>query len=223
MVAVVTRNLKRTTNLEKQLSDVLLRQEICQCIQEQSKVTTKSITDITKGSGYQALKENGQFLKETSNITLSLFTDGVSLFKSSGVSLWPLYLLMNEIPRKQRFLRKNMILWGVWQGAGKPNMTVFLTPLVQDLNRLYTDGIKLTIGEKEFTCKAKLIVITMDLQARASVLYMTQHNGEFPCNFCMVLGEVVKSGKGHTRAFAYEENGHHARIVENIRNDAKLA
>ena len=116
-----------------------------------------------------------------------------------------------------------MILWGVWQGAGKPNMTMFLTPLVQDLNRLYIDGIKLTIGGKQLTCKAKLVLITMDLQARSSVLHMTQHNGEFPCNFCMAQGKVVPSGKGHTRAFAYKENGYESRTLENVRSDAKVA
>ena len=219
----LTKNYFVTGNLEKQLLDVLLRQGIWQCIQEQSKVMTKSITDITNGSGYQMLKEDGCFLEDSNNITLSFFTDGVPLFKSSGVSLWPVYLIINEIPRKQRFLRRNMILWGVWQGTGKPNMTMFLSPLVQDLNKLYTDGVKLTFGDNEITCKAKLVLLTMDLQARASVLHMTQHNGEYPCNFCMVPGEVVKSGKGHARAFAFKENGHQERTEENIRNDAKLA
>lgn len=130
-----------------------------------------------------------------------MFTDGIPLFKSSGVSLWPVYLLINEIPRKQRFLRKNMILWGVWQGAGKPNMTMFLTPLVQDLNSLYSNGMKLNISGHKLLIKAKLVLVTMDLQARAWVLHMTQHNGRSPCNFCVRPGEVVASGKGHTRAF----------------------
>lgn len=146
-----------------------------------------------------------------------MFTDGIPLFKSSGVSLWPVYLLINEIPRKQRFLRKNMILWGVWQGAGKPNMTMFLTPLVQDLNSLYSNGMKLNISGHKLLIKAKLVLVTMDLQARASVLHMTQHNGRSPCNFCVRPGEVVASVP------FYEKNGSQERTAESIRQDTKLA
>lgn len=100
---------------------------------------------------------------------------------------------------------------------------MFLSPLVQDLNSLYSEGLKLIVSGHEMLIKAKLILVTMDLQARASVLHMTQHNGKFPCNFCMIPGEVVASGKGHTRAFIYEENGRQERLNESIRQDAKLA
>ena len=37
---------------------------------------TKSIMDITIGSGYEVLKEDGHFLEDSSNITLSFFTMG---------------------------------------------------------------------------------------------------------------------------------------------------
>ncbi|KAH3879830.1 hypothetical protein DPMN_003737 [Dreissena polymorpha] len=36
----------------------------------------------------------------------------------------------------------NMILWGIWQGSGKPNMVSFLKPLVQNLNCLYHEGFE---------------------------------------------------------------------------------
>ena len=212
-----------TGNLDTQLSDVLTRKGIWQSVQDYTSVSSKSVTDIISGTEYHALKEVGKFLNEKNRITLSLFTDGIPLFKSSGVSLWPVYLLINELPRTQRFLRKNMILWGVWQGIGKPNMTMFLTPLVKDLNRLYTEGTKLKLNGREVVCKAKLVLVTMDLQARASVLHMTQHNGEFPCCFCMEQGQVVKSGKGHTRMFKYRENGSVVRTDLSVRNDSKMA
>lgn len=221
----LNKNYFITGNLDRQLSDVLARPGAWQSIVDQFDVSSNSVTDITSGTEYYALKERGKFLNQKNHITLSLFTDGIPLFKSSGTSLWPVYLLINELPRKKRFLRKNMILWGVWQGAGKPNMTMFLTPLVQDLNKLYSQGMKLIIDNQEILCKAKLVVVTMDLQARASVLHMTQHNGEFPCNFCMESGEVVTSlsGKGHNRAFGYKEIGSQTRTDENIRQDSKQA
>ena len=36
-------------------------------------------------------------------------TDGIPVFKSSGFALWPLYLVINEIPYKERISRDNMI------------------------------------------------------------------------------------------------------------------
>ena len=66
---------------------------------------TKSIMAITIGSGYEVLKEDDHFLEDSSNITLSFFTMG-PLFKNSDVSLCYVYLIINEIPRKQHFLEE---------------------------------------------------------------------------------------------------------------------
>lgn len=51
-----------------------------------------------------------------------------------------MYLAVNELPPNHRFLRKNMLLWGVWFGAEKPDMNTFLTPFVQDMKSLKQDG-----------------------------------------------------------------------------------
>ena len=56
-----------------------------------------------------------------------------------------------------------------------------------------------------------------------SVLHITWHNFEIPCNFCMIPGEVLTSGKGHSWAFAYKGNGYQTGILQNIRNYAKMA
>ncbi|XP_062583950.1 uncharacterized protein LOC134245701 [Saccostrea cucullata] len=47
--------------------------------------------------------------------------------------------------------------------------------------------------------------MTMDLQARACVFNMMQHNGLCACLYCEEPGVVVKSGKGHTRSFPFRE------------------
>ena len=44
----------------------------------------------------------GEFLSSCSNISFCLKTDGVSLFKSSKVELWPIWLEINELPPKIR-------------------------------------------------------------------------------------------------------------------------
>ena len=214
-----------TGNLEVQLKSVLTKKGIWNAIQQTCTKTSKSstLTDIVDGTEYKKLKEEGMFLSNSNNITLTMFTDGIPLFKSSGTSLWPVYLIINDLPRQKRFQRKNMVLWGVWQGSGKPHMTTFLKPLIEDLQKLYSTGIEIEIDCNTFTCKAMLVVATMDLQARSAVLNMTQHNGEYSCVYCMDQGQVVKSGKGHCRVFPYKDNHSTLRTSDEIKRDGKQA
>lgn len=67
-------------------------------------------------------------------------SDGVPVFKSTKFGIWPVYLVVNELPPHLRFLRKNILLWGVWFGPEKPKMNTFLSPFVQDMKALREEG-----------------------------------------------------------------------------------
>lgn len=43
------------------------------------------------------------------NISFTLNTDGVLIFKSSKFSIWPVYLMINELPFKTRTQSENML------------------------------------------------------------------------------------------------------------------
>lgn len=58
-------------------------------------------TDICDGELYQNLVRSG-FLADNQNVSFIFNTDGIPIFKSSGFSFWPLYLLINELPYKMR-------------------------------------------------------------------------------------------------------------------------
>ena len=53
------------------------------------------IRDVLDGDEY---RKHSSFLSEPGNVTLLLNTDGVSMFKSSTISLWPIWLAINELP-----------------------------------------------------------------------------------------------------------------------------
>ena len=57
-------------------------------------------SDIYHGEEYKKFSRRGGFLcKETNPYNFSFInTDGVSLFKSSNSSVWPIFLIINEIP-----------------------------------------------------------------------------------------------------------------------------
>lgn len=75
------------------------------------------ISDICDGSLY-----SGHF-PETLSLTANV--DGAPVFKSSSSSMWPVYYVVNNLPLNRR--RKQIVLHGLWCGAGKPNMTCFFT------------------------------------------------------------------------------------------------
>ena len=53
------------------------------------------IRDVMDGNEYQ---KHRCFLSEPGNVSLLLNTDGVSMFRSSTISLWPIWLVINELP-----------------------------------------------------------------------------------------------------------------------------
>lgn len=157
--------------------------------------SAKEIFDIRDGILYHNLEKSGEILDRTNSITLALFTDGVSLFKSTITSYWPLHLVIYELPPKQRFLRKNMILWGLWQGIGKPRMNTFFFPFVQEMKKLYEEGIRVAYRGENITVKVMLSLNTMDFQARAYMFNMTQPNGAPGCIYCEEEEKSVLSRK----------------------------
>lgn len=57
--------------------------------------------DIYDGIVYQNLVHSG-FLSNEHNISLIFNTDGVPVFRSSSFSMWPILLLVNELPYRMR-------------------------------------------------------------------------------------------------------------------------
>jgi len=63
----------------------------------------KAITDILDGKYYQEYCKEGNFLADSRNLSIIFNTDGAPLFQSSGISLWPVFLAINEIPPAERY------------------------------------------------------------------------------------------------------------------------
>ena len=60
-------------------------------------------TDIYNGSVYQQLILK-KYTDSPSNITAIFNTNRFPVFRSSGFAFWPLYLLINELPYKMRYV-----------------------------------------------------------------------------------------------------------------------
>ena len=59
------------------------------------------IQDVWDGSEY---RKHSAFLSQPTHISFQLNTDGVALFKSSKVNFWPVWLVINELPKARRLV-----------------------------------------------------------------------------------------------------------------------
>jgi len=110
----------------------------------------------------------GALLNNPNNLSLTWNVDGVSIFKSSKFSL---YFVTNELPFKLRHIMENVILAGLWFGELKPNMTVFLKPVFNELMKLEQHGIevKIPLNTDSFVSKVVVLAGTCDLPAKCLV------------------------------------------------------
>lgn len=152
------------------------------------------IGDVWDGSALRPLRAKGRFFSTQNNLALSMSTDGVPLFKSSPISLWPVYLIILNLPAKIRMNAENILLAGLWVGPTKPPMNLLLGPIMKSFRQLRTLGmaIKTATGLKTF--RTKLVLGIFDLPAKAAALCAKQFNGEFGCSVCLHPGKRLTNG-----------------------------
>ena len=154
-----------------------------------------SLRDIYDGRVYKELSGNG-VLNSPDAISFLINTDGAPVFKSSKVSIWPVYLMINELPLIQRRKKENIIFAGLWFGDRKPIMLSYLEPTFDALNKL-EQGVNMCSSDRgEFLLKAALIACSCDLPAHAMITNFVQYNGRYSCPKCAQSGETLTSGKG---------------------------
>lgn len=181
--------------------------------------------DVYDGDLYKSYYEKEGPLSKQENVSFTFNTDGAPVFKSSKISVWPLFLVINELPYKLRMLKENMLMTGLWFGPHKPAMGTFLSPFLDCFKKLH-EGIQCfcpLLGN--FICRAYLLCGTADLPARCLVCNSVQYNGSFSCWKCMQKGETSERGKGHTHVFPYISANPKGpeRTVYDVHRDAQQA
>lgn len=164
-----------------------------------------TLSDITDGKEYRKMMIEGGFLeKGLHNITGIINTDGVNLYSSSKVELWPIFLAINELTPPNRFSRDNILLVGIWQGKGKPPFQAFFKIFSEYMNSLFKEGVEIKVNEDYFIVKLAVVCGVFDLPAKAEVLNMSYFNGPYACIKCELSGVTVKQGKGTAKCYPYK-------------------
>lgn len=168
------------------------------------------IKDIFDGYCYRSFLQKLTDEERSQYLTVNINTDGAPRFESSTYSIWPIYIMPNEVPLKQR----RPIVAGLWFGKHKPNMIPFLLPFTQSMNKLSADGIACTIRNRELKIKLFVVTVVVDAVARAPMQGLKQFNGYYSCNWCEQEGTYENGVR-----YPYLEVQAPCRTADSLRRD----
>ena len=102
-------------NIEQQIRKILKSNNILNSKHSLENSSSDKLRDIYDGRIYQNLYE--KFKNKFNNremFTFLLNTDGIAISDSSKLTMWPVYLVINELPLETRFTTENIILAGIF-------------------------------------------------------------------------------------------------------------
>ena len=109
-------------------------------------------------------------------LNLKISIDGLPLYKSSNLNLWPILCTIGDVARPMPI--------AVFCGIGKPDLQTFVKKLCEELHFLKTVGFtylgyNVHVGNVLFVC---------DAPARAYLQCVKGHNSYHGCSYCQVTG-----------------------------------
>ena len=132
---------------------------------------------------YLTIEENLKFCIDegflsSGTINLKFNMDGLPLFKSSLMNVWPILMLIEKCTF--RF----PLPVAIFCGLGKPEMSVYLKQFSEELTNLkscdfFYNGVSLVIDRVLFIC---------DVPARAMLQYINLFNAYYGCGYCRQKG-----------------------------------
>lgn len=94
--------------------------------------------DLPFNSVYQEMVKS--ICKDRQFISLLLHIDGISLCKSTKLTLWQLSGVVLELPPQLRYRRENMLLLSIYVGYCEPSPKFWLSSCFDSLRRLKNEG-----------------------------------------------------------------------------------
>ncbi|CAF2797171.1 unnamed protein product [Rotaria sp. Silwood2] len=179
-----------TFALEPQIRSIIERNPIMK-----RKPNKQMLSDITDGLVYEKILE----VEQQPFLTLLLNSDG-GLVKSTSASVWITTLVINELPRKLRYLPENVVLGMLTIGGMKPKkteMSEIMFDMVNELRRL-EDGMGVYFrhdngNDSEQMIKIFLLACTCDKPATSLLLNHKESTGFYGCTYCTIKGDLKQA------------------------------
>ena len=96
-----------------------------------------------------------------------------------------------NLPLSERFQEDNILPLAVTPGPREPvDIDTFISPMVDELQRLSRDGVQCydAYAEEYFNLKVHLVVCTGDTPVMAKLTSMKRVTAQYPCRICKISG-----------------------------------
>ncbi|KAH7939180.1 hypothetical protein HPB52_008075 [Rhipicephalus sanguineus] len=141
--------------------------------------------DVTDVDLYRSTRR--QLDMSWTDLTLTFNTDGAPVFESSKNSIWPIQVLINELPVALRW--QNIALSGLWFSKSHPPMHMFMAKFAEEVRSIGT--LAWASAGTVIKSAVHVVLCCVDSPARAALLNMKQFNGYYGCSWCREKGTCV--------------------------------
>jgi hypothetical protein len=175
-------------NIESQVRRIIKNLSLLDSTTFQFSTDPNVLNDFKDGKLYKRLIESdiGDKIKSQRAFTMTINTDGISSYRYSKLSIWPIFLSINEIPIDKRFCVENVVVAGFSVGEAKPDVNHFFHPIVKELKRLEYGFEMRKLDKTAVSVSIHLLAGVFDKPAKAGVLNMVQFNGFYGCTISVI-------------------------------------
>ena len=185
--------------------------DLCEHWRERSlKVPVNTLADVYEGQVWRDFNspKYNNFLQCPGNLLLSLNFDFFQPFSRTQYSIGALYLVILNLPRKERYKIENVILISIIPGPKEPSLTInsYLGPLILELQDAYKGWNICFVDSVEKTAKNVCIrlcigCITCDIPASRKLCGFLSHAAKKGCNKCHKEFPITGPGSRNCAGF----------------------
>ena len=167
-------------------------------------------SDIYDGRMWHAIRDpDGPYSSYVEHhrraLLLSLNVDWFSPFENSAYSCGAIYMMINNLPRTERYKKENVICVGIMPGpreASTYDINNYLEPLINELEELYATGAHIPTAASPHQLqhiRAALLMVACDMPAARKVSGFLSYMSRRACykcdrTFVTIDGNVQHSG-----------------------------
>ena len=148
------------------------------------------MSDVIHGSVRRNFKgpDGSRFTSHQRSLALMMNVDWFQPFKHSPYSVGVIYLAVMNLPRAERFKRRNIVVVGILPGPGEPSsLNPVLVPVVTELKELGKTGVEVGhpdspgVPQRFF---AALLLVACDVPAARKLRKFLGHGAKGGCSKC---------------------------------------
>ena len=177
----------RSFSITEQIENIIINNDDIDLLY-QSKPT--ALRDLRDGAVFRSLREKSM----DRILTLTLNIDGIQPSRNTQSTIWPIVMVINELPPQRRFALENIVPAGVWSAKSKPSrdsVKLFLQPLIDELLDLEKGYLFASADGSYYAIHVYLIAACCDKPAQALVQCIPEPIAAFGCGQCEVEGEQL--------------------------------